>query len=79
MFLVTMREDFHGNKQAFIALSRGDIWDLLKGHLENWGVPFVANDLLATLEKGRGTFNEHSKLSVDVEITEVQPGEAFDF
>ncbi len=79
MYLVILKEDFHGNKQGFISLSRGDIWDQLKSHLENWDVPFTADELLSCLEKKSGTFNQFSKSSVDVTITEIQPGEAFDF
>lgn len=78
MYLVVLKEDFHGNKEGFISLSRGDIWDQLKSHLENWDVPFTPDDLLSCLEKGSGTFNEHSKTYVEVTITEIQPGEAFD-
>lgn len=78
MYLITMFEDFHGNRQGFIALAKEDIWDHLVKHLENWDVPYTIEELDTVIRKGYGLMNEHSKSYVTVRIVEIEPGQGFD-
>jgi len=78
MFLITLFEDFHGNREGFISLTKEDIWDHLVTHLTNWDVPYTLDELETTIRKKHGYLNEHSKSCVTVRIIEIQPGQGFD-
>lgn len=79
MYLVILKEDLHGDKTGFISLSKSDLWDQIVAALNNWDTPFVPHEIESLLNLGHYTFNEHSKTCVEITITEIQPGEAFDF
>lgn len=78
MYLITMFDNFHGNREGFIALAKEDIWDHLVKHLDNWDVPYTPDELETAIRKGYGEMNQHSKSSVTVRIVEIQPGQGFD-
>ena len=78
MYLITLTDNFHGNKEGFISLTKEDIWDHLVAHLNNWDVQYTIEELDTVIRKRYGYLNEHSKSYVTVKITEIEPGQGFD-
>lgn len=78
MYFVIIREDWHANKEGFIALSLEDMKVALKEHLDNWGVEYTEEQLQKTIDDKHGLFDQDHKRYVEVEISEVSPGERID-
>lgn len=78
MYLITIFDNFHGNREGFISLSKQDIWNHLVARLDNWDVAYTLDELETAVRKGHGHLNEHSKSYVTVRIVEIEPGQGFD-
>ena len=77
MYVTTLIDNFHGNRESFISLSKEDVKIHLVSHLENWDCEYSKEELETILKNGYGTANKESKSCIEVEIVEVRPGETF--
>jgi hypothetical protein len=77
MYVTTLIDNFHGNRESWVSLSKEDVRTHLISHLENWDCDYSQKELESILEKGIGTADEKSKTCLEIEIVEVNPGERF--
>lgn len=75
MYITTLIENWHGNKESFISLTPTDVKNHLREHLDNWGCDYSEEEFLLILKNLHGFADEKSKTCVEVTITEVRPGE----